>query len=226
VTLLLSVLRTCPISWLSNIERLVTAENKIVQYAAAQQLGLGVPRSIVTSVRDRIPGDFGDPLVVKPLGPGQFTDDDGIAQIVYASELPRAAEEFDALAAAPFLVQERLEVDLHLRVVTVVDRSWVCSLDPSGLPLDWRRVDHAHDAFVPTSEYPVVGQHAVQLARQLGLGYSSQDWVVASGVPHVLDVNPGGQWLFLPGAVSTAVTEAIAEWLAAEPPRSFDTGVP
>ena len=54
----------------------------------------------------------------------------------------------------------------------------------------------------------------MQLADALKVGYSSQDWVVGEGQPYFLDLNPGGQWLFLPDPTSADVTEAIAAWLA------------
>ena len=102
----------------------------------------------------------------------------------------------------------------HLRVVTVADHFWVCALDARDLPLDWRREHHAHDAFQPCGAYDSVGALALQLARRLGVGYSSQDWVVAGSNVYFLDLNPGGQWLFLPEPVSSEVTAAIAVWLA------------
>jgi len=61
-----------------------------------------------------------------------------------------------------------------------------------------------------TGAYVQVGASALELARTLGVGYSSQDWVVARGGSFFLDINPGGQWLFLPKPVSSEVTAAIA----------------
>ncbi|HVE45526.1 MAG TPA: hypothetical protein VNA57_02100 [Acidimicrobiales bacterium] len=53
------------------------------------------------------------------------------------------------------------------------------------------------------------------MAGALGVGYSSQDWVVdRSGQPWFLDLNPGGQWLFLPEPAASAVTASVAAWLA------------
>jgi hypothetical protein len=47
------------------------------------------------------------------------------------------------------------------------------------------------------------------------VGYSSQDWIVtATGVSHFIDLNPAGQWLFLPNPGAREITDAIAEWLS------------
>jgi len=216
VALLVAIARGLGISWLSNLERLFIAENKLVQQTAAQALGIAVPRSVVASSRERIPADLGDSFIVKPLGPGQFVGDEGVAQVLYAHEVVRDAPELDALAGAPFLVQERLAAERHLRVVTVGAHGWVCALEAGELPVDWRRVDGAHEAFLVSDEHADVADDAVRLAAALGVSYSSQDWLVANGRPYFLDLNPGGQWLFLPEPVSSAVTAQITAWLAGE----------
>lgn len=216
VALLVAIARGLSVEWLSDLERLFVAENKLVQQAAARELGIAVPRSAVTSTRERIPRELGDSLVVKPLGPGQFVGDEGVAQVLYTRELTRDAPELDALGGAPFLVQERLDANRHLRVVTVGARAWVCALKAEALPVDWRRVDAAHDAFAPSNDHDDVAERAVRLAARLGVRYSSQDWLIVNGRPSFLDLNPGGQWLFLPDPVASAVTAEIATWLAGE----------
>jgi glutathione synthase/RimK-type ligase-like ATP-grasp enzyme len=211
-----AVARGLDVEWLSNLERLFVAENKLVQQAAARELDIAVPLSAVTSTRERIPRELGESLIVKPLGPGQFVGDEGVAQVLYARELARDAPELDAIGGAPFLVQERLDAERHLRVVTVGARAWVSAFDAGALPVDWRRVDEAHDAFVPSDEHEDVAEQARRLAARLGVRYSSQDWLIVDGRPYFLDLNPGGQWLFLPEPVASAVTAEIAVWLAGD----------
>lgn len=113
------------------------------------------------------------------------------------------------------LAQERIYARRHFRVVTVADRVWACELEAEGLPVDWRSVESSHGAFLSVSrpdERLLDG--ARSMSRALGLGYSSQDWVMSGPGKYVmLDVNPGGQWLFLPSEVSELVTQAVAGWL-------------
>lgn len=55
----------------------------------------------------------------------------------------------------------------------------------------------------------------VTISRRLGLGYSSQDWILTPDYEEVLlDVNPAGQWLFLPESIGSEVSRAIATWLS------------
>jgi hypothetical protein len=109
-------------------------------------------------------------------------------------------------------VQSRLTAERHLRAVTVKDQCWVCELAAGDLPVDWRRDEAAHDAFVAADERGVE-RDALRLAGAFGVGYSSQDWIVSDGVAHFIDLNPAGQWLFLPEPVASGTTSAIAQWL-------------
>jgi hypothetical protein len=200
------------VQWLSTIERLFFIENKLLQLRIAERLGIRTPRSAVVPDKVLIPEDFGEELIVKPLGVGHFTGDDDVEQVVYAKALQRGAPELDHLAPAPFLIQERLVAERHLRVVTVNRRVWACELQADGLPLDWRKDEDAHHSFVPTRNENVE-RSARAIAEAAQLGYSSQDWIVQGGEPYFVDLNPAGQWLFLPEPVASEVSAEIATWL-------------
>ena len=198
--------------WLTPLERLFLRENKVLQAEIAQRLGIPTPPTVVCSHRDLIPSELGDELVVKPLGRAQYTDDGGTEQVVWTREITRDSPVLDLLVGAPFVVQTRLRAERHLRVVTVRDQSWVCELPAGELPIDWRRNEAAHDAFVVAEDHDVE-RDALRITDSLGVGYSSQDWIVSDGVANFLDLNPAGQWLFLPEPAASDITSAIAKWL-------------
>lgn len=110
-----------------------------------------------------------------------------------------------------------MAADRHLRVVTVKDRAWAFELDAAGVELDWRLTEEAHHSFVAAQE-PEVARQALALAAKRKVGYSSQDWIVAGGEVYFVDLNPAGQWLFLPESDVTEITESIAAWLAGDTP--------
>lgn len=72
-------------------------------------------------------------------------------------------------------------------------------------------MDAAHTSFrwMPCVE---VEKHAVAIAAELNIGYSSQDWIDDGDTAWVVDINPGGQWLFL-DEHSHEITMAIVAWL-------------
>jgi hypothetical protein len=211
--LLGAVLRDPAVTWLTPVDRLVAAENKIVQYRAAVELGVRVPETIVSRDPGVLAGLLGEPFVLKPLGPGNFEDENGQQQVVFASTTSAADLAGTDLADAPFLAQRRLDASKHLRIVTVRDRAWTTVLDAAGLPCDWRRHGPAHHAFRTDESTRGTDVSALALAGRLGVGYSSQDWLVDEDGSCFLDLNPGGQWLFLPHEVATAVAIQMANWL-------------
>jgi hypothetical protein len=202
------------VRWLTAYPRLVTAENKLRQGAHAAALGIRVPHTAVVSNPTDIPAELGEELVVKPLGPGHFTAEDGEERVVWAQAMRRDDPRLTALGGAPFLLQQRIVARRHLRVVTCGGQAFSCQLDAAGLPLDWRADVAAHHSFTAARE-PQLEARALALAADLGLGYSSQDWLDdGAAEPAFIDLNPAGQWLFLPEPVSSQVSAAIAAHLA------------
>lgn len=216
VSLIAGIARVPGIEWLTPIDPLLIAESKLVQIHAAQDLGIHTPRTMVTSSRDLAEQKLGPRVVIKPLGPGHFTTSDETSAVVYATAVDLRDPEFSDLGPTPFLLQEQVPARTHLRVVTVGKRCWVAELDAVGLPLDWRAEDSAHESFQASQSASTgVTIAAPALARQLGLGYSSQDWILTLDSEEVmLDVNPAGQWLFLPESIGSEVSHAIATWLS------------
>jgi len=212
--LLGAVVRDPAVNWISPVDRLVAAENKITQYRAAASLGLRVPDTMIGPDPAVLARRLGEPFVMKPLGPGNFETNNGTQRIVYATSVTAGDLAETDLLEAPFLAQEHLSATKHLRIVTVRDQAWIAVLDSDGLPCDWRKHGPAHHAFQVDAREQEVGAWAVTLAESLGVGYSSQDWLVDHDGPCFLDLNPGGQWLFLPDDIASAVSRALAGWLA------------
>lgn len=214
LSLLSGIARTAQVAWLTDPAAAAVAENKLVQYAAAKPLDVRTPRTIVSSDLAAVTQALGQTFVVKPLGPAEFREDDH-ARAMFTVVVSADDMRPDLWARAPFIAQELVRASRHLRVVTVGSRAWIAALESSDeLPMDWRRATGAHRAFWP-HEHDHVADQALRMAASLRVGYSSQDWVVDSeDVPYFLDLNPGGQWMFLPFA--DAVCDALASWLEGE----------
>ncbi|KND25166.1 hypothetical protein [Streptomyces anulatus] len=213
MTVLAALLRDSRISWVCGVDALFAAENKLVQYRAAEAIGLRVPATFVCADPAYLAAELGEPFVVKPLGPGNFTDDDGLDRVVHTQAVTAQDLAGADLLGAPFLAQKMLTARSHLRVVTVQERVWTAELNAGGLPLDWRRAARAHHSFVRSSRWDSVEQDAVLLAQHLQTGFTCQDWIVDSAGPAFVDLNPGGQWLFLPDNMTAQIADSLASWL-------------
>lgn len=213
LALVAAIVRVCGVRWLTPIEPLVASENKMVQLAAANAGGIATASTLVTNDAVVAAAELGDQLVLKPLGPSHYIDA-ADACVIFASKVPATSPVLGALGGAPFIVQEPLAARQHLRVVTVEDSVWGAGIDATDLPMDWRQDRAAHRSFVEVELDEAVATGARAVSERLGLGYSSQDWLVcADGRFVLLDVNPAGQWLFLPAGVAERVSSAIAAWL-------------
>lgn len=204
---------TSGIEWLTDYWTMMRAENKLVQDQVAKRAGIPVPSTrVATQVEDL--WDLDDTMVMKPLGLGSYTAVDGTAMVLPSRAVHRFDPALRGLSAAPYIAQQQLEAARHLRIPTVQNRSWPCQLDATDLPLDWRTEEAAHRSWEACDQAEPAGALAVAVARELDLGYSSQDWIEdVDGKTWLVDVNPAGQWLFLPSDVATAVTEGIGDWL-------------
>lgn len=207
-----SIARDNHVCWLSLVDQTVATENKMMQYRAAANLGIDVPPAVIAVDADTARLAVGDDFIVKPVGPGNFNDRQGRPSVVFAQSVSK--EELDQvdLLRSPFIVQRRVPATTHFRVVTVMGAAWVARLDAQGLPLDWRSSEMAHASFVSADETELADK-ALSLANGLSLGYSSQDWIRSNEADYFVDLNPGGQWMFLPDPMGIQVAAALAGFL-------------
>lgn len=182
------------------------AANKLLQLSVAHELGVTVPSTAVTNTRDTLARRFeGREIIAKALSSGV-----GLAPFAASVTL----DDRDYLAACPTQVQERITARADLRVVTIGSQVIVwerCRSDREAL--DWRQADPTGAGFRQMSGDPTEG-FANAIALALGLTFSVQDWLLAAD-PVFLEVNPQGQWLFLPRAHET-VTPVLARLLLGE----------
>ena len=216
VRLIAAIARLGNREWVTGIDALQAAEDRIHQLAVASRLGIATPPTIVSSNPSEIERSLGADAVIKPLATGAFVNAEGEPRAVHTTPLTADLLASGDFGAAPFVAQARIDVRQHLRVVTAGCIVTTAALEADMWPLDWRVAGEGHPSW-PRHESPDVEAQAVRLAAELRVGYSSQDWLVpVSGPPMFIDLNPAGQWMFLPHDVAEPITEHIVNFLSGQ----------
>ena len=214
VRLVASIARYPRLEWLTSIDNLQAAEDRVYQLSVASRLGIATPQTVVSGDPDTIRRLLGTDAVLKPLAGGAFVNDRGEPHVVHTTLLTDDLLASGDFAAAPFVAQERIQARYHLRVVTLGSIVRTAALDADCWPLDWRTAEGAHRSWRPHYA-PEVEAQAKRLAQALRVGFSSQDWLIpVKGSPTFIDLNPAGQWMFLPEDVAQPVTEQLVNFLA------------
>lgn len=207
------MLESAGIRWLTSPWMMRRAELKLVQLQTAAFLGLPTPRTVVTNDAATAINFAREckEVVVKPVRYGLLRTDDR-PRLAYTTEVGEA--ELASLEGPPVILQERLNADVHLRIVTVGDSVFTGQVRADEV--DWRATLENHGRFEPAPRdiHESAASLALSLTQALGLGFSAQDWIVTlDRGPVFLEANPNGQWLFLDPLWDGAITTAIAERL-------------
>ena len=215
LSMLVSYVRVGGISWMTSIDDMLAAENKMRLAQIATTVGAPCPPTVLATSPNAAAAILGtDQLVAKPIGPGSFLRGDEYLSIP-TSDVSKLIDT--PLAHEPYLYQQYVRSSRHIRVVTVRKRSWCFSRAVhDNEPLDWRYLETAHDEF-RLEKSDDIERLAVALASALHVGYSSQDWIDDGNTSWVVDVNPAGQWLFLEDAAEE-ISAAFSSWLQGDQP--------
>jgi glutathione synthase/RimK-type ligase-like ATP-grasp enzyme len=189
------------------------AHHKPYQLAVATQVGLTIPRTLITN----------DPEAARG-----FIDKLGIENTVYktflASETcwretrilrPEEIDLLDRVQLAPVIFQEFVPAAVDVRV-TVVGAKMIATAvrtAPESYQVDYR-MDMEGARFEPT-ELPEATQKRIRaLMKRLGLVYGAIDLRrTADGQDIFLEINPAGEWRFVEERTGQPITEAMAELL-------------
>jgi hypothetical protein len=187
------------------------AELKPFQLFAAQEVGLRIPRTLVSNdpaeIREFV-ASLGGEAIFKALSPTPFQFTATTVLELHHLDL------LESVTLAPTVFQERIHADRHLRITIVDDRVFTAAIEPvrEEGKLDWR-LDR--DPRMERFELPrSIEERVLALRRHLGLRFGAIDMILSTNGEYVfLEINPGGQWLFVEIHAGLPISEAIAEAL-------------
>jgi glutathione synthase/RimK-type ligase-like ATP-grasp enzyme len=204
--------------WMNHLERMVSADYKPFQIRVAAEVGLLVPRTLITSdtaAACEFIEECGGQAIYKALGWGNlFSDDQWGTSLVSTADVERQPP-----TGTLYQLQQPIEKLTELRVVYVDGRLLVFevhALHTERGALDWRKA-HVDDQVIAVYDrFPdEQADKLVELHRRLGLTYGAADFIVApDGELYFLETNPNGEWEWLERRTGVAIGGEIAACLA------------
>jgi glutathione synthase/RimK-type ligase-like ATP-grasp enzyme len=213
--------------WMNPLTPNQNAELKLYQLAVAQRIGLKIPRTLVTNDASKVRVFFdetdGD-IIYKPLS-SYATD----AVVVDGKMIPSKCVYTNIIARdslhnlecrikfTPCVFQEYIPKLVELRI-TVVGESFfaaaIYSQNSAKSKIDWRKYDFDNTPYEPFELPAEMRKKLLMLLKELGLVYGAVDCIVTpSGDIYFLEINPGGQWLWVEILTGMSIGEAIADEL-------------
>jgi glutathione synthase/RimK-type ligase-like ATP-grasp enzyme len=190
------------------------AHHKPYQLAVAREVGLPIPRTLVTN---------------DPRDARAFIDALGVGHVVYKAFVATEAHwretrvlrehelaDLQRVRLAPVIFQELVSTAMDVRVTVVGDRIFATriTVPPDGYQFDYRmELDRA--AFDECALPEDTCDKIRHLMRRLGLLYGAIDLRrTREGEYLFLEINPSGEWRFVEERSGQPITHAMAGFLA------------
>lgn len=208
--------------WMSHPADVWRAELKPNQLYLAQQLGLRVPKTLVTNDPDAIRNAFRTfgPMIVKPSRSG-YAVVDGQERSIYTSRLLAEHLEYvEEARLSPAIYQELIPKRYDVRATVVGTEIFAAAIhsqnDPAAV-VDWRHTSDPNLLHSPIELPAKVREGLLAFMSKLGLSFGAIDLVETPDNEFVfLEVNPNGQWLWIDDQLQLGITNAIVNWLSRE----------
>ena len=214
------------VRWINDPGRNQAASGKARQLRLAREVGLSIPRTLITNDARRARAfydEMGGDVVAKLLT-ALSQSMEGTAPAVPTSLVrPQDLEDLETLRLCPMVFQERVRKDVELRVMYVDGKLFTGSIDArlsAAGAVDWRSATPEECRWRRDAVPDEVARSLDDLMKALGLATGAIDLIRTPSGEHVfLEVNPTGEWGMLERDLGLPVSEAIAESLLSDGAR-------
>jgi len=196
------------------------AEYKPFQLAAASEIGLRIPRTVVTNDPLAIRKAFTEfqEMVVKPARTGYVVHNGQEFAIFTSRIMEQHLQELESARWSPAIYQELIPKRFDLRITVIGRRIFSAAIDSQSDPtaaLDWRQTTNSKLLHRPFTLPEEIANLLFRLMDSLRLTFGAIDMIQTPEGEYVfLEVNPSGQWLWLDDMLQLGISDAVAEWLA------------
>jgi len=201
------------------------AGNKQLQLMVARELGLEIPRTLITNNPDAVREFFPlctNGMITKMMS--SFIVNDGKKDsVVYTTLLKESdLQDMDGLLLCPMTFQENISKKVELRITIVGNRVFSAAIDSQAskdAKNDWRRdglglITQWENHPLP----PEIETKLLVLMDRLHLNYGAIDMILTPDNRYVfLEINPGGEFFWLQiNSPHFPISNAIADVLLGE----------
>lgn len=196
------------------------AEHKVFQLQVAQEVGLTIPRTVVTNDPRTVADTFvtfDRQMIAKPARSG-YVDYGDEQYAIYTNQiLEEHLEHLDSARWSPVIYQPLITKRCDVRTTYVAGELFVAEIDSQtdqSASIDWR---HTTNPNLPHRRAELPEELCTKVERfmtKLGLVYGAIDFIRTRSDEYLfLEVNPNGQWLWLEERLGFPIAERIADWL-------------
>ncbi|MCL6302938.1 ATP-grasp ribosomal peptide maturase [Streptomyces kronopolitis] len=212
------ILNALSCRWVNHPWAMSRAEYKPVQLAAAQLVGLPIPRTLITNNPDEVRAfarRIAGPIICKPVASPVFIEANEL-KTVYTKRLTEAdLDDLRGIETTAHLFQEWVDKAHEVRLTVVGERLFATEVHATSPKAheDWRS-DYKSLKYTPTEVPSPLKYKVLGLMRDLNLSFGALDFIVS---PHgewtFLEINPCGQWDWIEHATGLPIADAIADEL-------------
>lgn len=206
--------------WWNHPCRIAAAARKPVQLRIAKQLGLTVPRTMITNSETsarRFLREIGGVAAMKPLASFSAVVH-GEKKAMFTTKV-REDDILDGVfARIPHFLQEYIEKECEYRVTLIGSEAFVARIDSqtvSAAQIDWRRDAYYNSPMKQDVLPEEVLSRLHALKNHFGLNWGAVDLIKNPRGEYVfLEINPNGQWLWVEESTGMPLTEAFVRSLS------------
>lgn len=208
--------------WLNNPYNLEKAKKKVLQLNIAREIGLKIPKTLITNNSKRVEEFFMEcngKIIYKTMKESFLGYEDKGFHIPTTLLQREHLQKLILISSTPSLFQEYIEKSYEVRITIVGNRIFAAKIDSQSNPLtsiDWRHPDLINKIpYEPISIPEEVTVQCHRLMDVLGIQFGALDFIVNKNNEYVfLEINPNGQWYWIEHLTGLLISDALCDILA------------
>ena len=211
--------RTLDCFWVSRPDSVRAAESKLLQLSVASEVGLSIPRTLVTCDANeaRLFREHCSKTVYKPLRQSRIQHPDRTSLIFTSLVTSDHTKQFEMVQYAPCLFQEHIPKAMDIRVTVFGTDIFATEIHSQVHPdsvVDWRRGGSAALPYHPHALPQEMERMCIQLVERLDLAFGAIDMILTAQGEYVfLEINPNGQWAWIEQRTGVPMSRSLVDLL-------------